>query len=201
MTTIRASSSSRCRSPRGKTRIHLDLAVDDIDSAVGRVVALGGCEGAPRRDDGDSVVAVMRDPEGTSLPPVPITDDLLQTASAAEWPLRGFYGPCPVVHRGSCPQGHPRDRPDGACLAAANRSACQSTGSRSTGVPLGRVTRASPSAHGRVAQSQPSGIRPDSTTSNGLPRLHPPRLCCPPTWQACGHGCCADRGVLRLQGC
>jgi hypothetical protein len=48
----------------GKVRIHLDIAVDDIDEAVGQVVELGGRDTGERHDYDEGVVVVMADPEG-----------------------------------------------------------------------------------------------------------------------------------------
>ncbi|HEY0531886.1 MAG TPA: VOC family protein [Actinoplanes sp.] len=47
----------------GKVRIHLDVAVDDIDQAVATVVALGGRATGERHDYDTGVVVVMADPE------------------------------------------------------------------------------------------------------------------------------------------
>lgn len=49
---------------RGKTRLHLDVAVDDIDEGVAQVVALGGRSTDERHDYEQGVVVVMADPEG-----------------------------------------------------------------------------------------------------------------------------------------
>jgi len=48
----------------GKVRIHLDLAVDDVDSAARRVVELGGRETGERHQYPQGVVVVLTDPEG-----------------------------------------------------------------------------------------------------------------------------------------
>jgi predicted enzyme related to lactoylglutathione lyase len=48
----------------GKVRIHLDVAVDDIDVAMASVVELGGRFTGERRDYDVGVVVVMADPEG-----------------------------------------------------------------------------------------------------------------------------------------
>ena len=50
-----------------KTRIHLDLTVDDIDRAVGAVAAAGGRETGERHDYAEGIVVVMADPEGTEF--------------------------------------------------------------------------------------------------------------------------------------
>jgi glyoxalase superfamily protein len=52
---------------RGKTRIHLDLVVDDIDEGVATVVQLGGRSMDQRHDYTEGVVMVMADPEGNEF--------------------------------------------------------------------------------------------------------------------------------------
>jgi predicted enzyme related to lactoylglutathione lyase len=52
---------------RGKTRLHLDVAVDDIDAGITQVVALGGRFTGERHDYDDGVVVVMADPEGNEF--------------------------------------------------------------------------------------------------------------------------------------
>ncbi len=47
-----------------KTRLHLDVTVDDLDAGVRRVVALGGSETGERHDYPEGVVVVVADPEG-----------------------------------------------------------------------------------------------------------------------------------------
>jgi predicted enzyme related to lactoylglutathione lyase len=47
----------------GKVRIHLDISVDDIDSAMAQVSSLGGRFTGERHDYDDGVVVVMADPE------------------------------------------------------------------------------------------------------------------------------------------
>jgi hypothetical protein len=47
----------------GKVRIHLDVAVDDIDEAVARVLTLGGRSTGERHDYDEGAVVVMADPE------------------------------------------------------------------------------------------------------------------------------------------
>ncbi|HEX5202087.1 VOC family protein [Paractinoplanes rhizophilus] len=47
----------------GKVRIHLDVAVDDIDEATAEVVRLGGRATGERHDYDSGVVVVMTDPE------------------------------------------------------------------------------------------------------------------------------------------
>jgi glyoxalase superfamily protein len=47
----------------GKVRTHLDVAVDDIDEAVARVLTLGGRSTGERHDYDEGVVVVMADPE------------------------------------------------------------------------------------------------------------------------------------------
>ena len=46
-----------------KTRIHLDLTVDDVDRAVEAVVQAGGRATGERHDYAEGVVVVMTDPE------------------------------------------------------------------------------------------------------------------------------------------
>jgi predicted enzyme related to lactoylglutathione lyase len=48
----------------GKTRIHLDVTVDDIDEAVGLVITLGGQATGERHEYDEGVVVIMSDPEG-----------------------------------------------------------------------------------------------------------------------------------------
>ena len=48
----------------GKVRIHLDIAVDDIDEAMTAVVNLGGRSTGERHEYDEGVVVVMADPEG-----------------------------------------------------------------------------------------------------------------------------------------
>ncbi|UGT43181.1 VOC family protein [Nocardia yamanashiensis] len=47
----------------GKVRLHLDIAVDDIDEGVAQVVALGGRCTGERHEYAEGVVVVMADPE------------------------------------------------------------------------------------------------------------------------------------------
>ncbi|MFC8525815.1 VOC family protein [Nocardia sp. NPDC057227] len=49
---------------RGKVRVHLDVAVEDIDRGVTEVVELGGRATGERHDYEQGVVVVMADPEG-----------------------------------------------------------------------------------------------------------------------------------------
>jgi predicted enzyme related to lactoylglutathione lyase len=49
--------------PSGKVRIHLDIAVDDIDEAMTTVLGLGGRFTGERHDYDEGVVVVMADPE------------------------------------------------------------------------------------------------------------------------------------------
>lgn len=51
----------------GKTRIHLDVTVDDIDEGIRAVLRLGGRETAERHDYDEGVVVVMGDPEGNEF--------------------------------------------------------------------------------------------------------------------------------------
>ncbi|MGW1200889.1 VOC family protein [Streptomyces sp. NPDC002536] len=48
---------------RGKVRLHLDVAVDDIDQGIAQVIALGGTFTGERHDYDEGVVVVMADPE------------------------------------------------------------------------------------------------------------------------------------------
>jgi hypothetical protein len=50
-----------------KTRIHLDLTVDDIDRAVDLVVQAGGHATGERHDYAEGIVVVMADPEGNEF--------------------------------------------------------------------------------------------------------------------------------------
>jgi predicted enzyme related to lactoylglutathione lyase len=57
--------SSQCLSPRQeKVRIHLDIAVDDIDEAMTVVINLCGRHTGDQHDYDEGVVVVMADPEG-----------------------------------------------------------------------------------------------------------------------------------------
>ncbi|MEK8106528.1 VOC family protein [Micromonospora sp. M12] len=47
----------------GKTRLHLDIAVTDIDEAVDRIGMLGGRWTGERHDYQEGAVLVMTDPE------------------------------------------------------------------------------------------------------------------------------------------
>jgi predicted enzyme related to lactoylglutathione lyase len=47
----------------GKVRIHLDVAVDDIDGAIDLVTSLGGHSTGERHDHEGGAVVVMADPE------------------------------------------------------------------------------------------------------------------------------------------
>ncbi|MDT4892247.1 MAG: hypothetical protein QOE97_1282 [Pseudonocardiales bacterium] len=51
----------------GKARIHVDLAVDDIDTGIEAVRQLGGRPTGERHDYAEGVVVVMADPEGTEF--------------------------------------------------------------------------------------------------------------------------------------
>ena len=51
-------------SKTGKTRIHLDIQVDDIDAGRQHVENLGGQWSGVRHDHDEGVVLVMHDPEG-----------------------------------------------------------------------------------------------------------------------------------------
>ena len=50
-----------------KTRIHLDLTVEDIDRAAEAVVQAGGRATGERHDYAEGVVVVMADPEGNEF--------------------------------------------------------------------------------------------------------------------------------------
>ena len=52
---------------QGKTRIHLDLTVDDADAGVARVLELGGRGPHERHHYAEGVVSVMSDPEGNEF--------------------------------------------------------------------------------------------------------------------------------------
>lgn len=52
---------------RGKTRIHLDITVDDLAEAIDQVVALGGSFTGERHDYDEGIVVVMADPEGNEF--------------------------------------------------------------------------------------------------------------------------------------
>jgi predicted enzyme related to lactoylglutathione lyase len=49
---------------QGKVRLHLDIAVDDIEQGIAQVVALGGRATGERHEYDEGVVVVMADPEG-----------------------------------------------------------------------------------------------------------------------------------------
>lgn len=52
---------------RGKVRIHLDVAVDDVDQAIERVLELGGRVTGERHEYPEGTVAVLQDPEGNEF--------------------------------------------------------------------------------------------------------------------------------------
>jgi hypothetical protein len=52
---------------RGKTRIHLDVVVDDIERGVETVTRLGGRSLQQRYDYDEGVVVLMADPEGNEF--------------------------------------------------------------------------------------------------------------------------------------
>ncbi|MFE3194398.1 VOC family protein [Nocardia sp. NPDC059240] len=53
------------REPKaGKVRLHLDVAVDEIERGMAQVVELGGRSTGERHDYPEGVVVVMADPEG-----------------------------------------------------------------------------------------------------------------------------------------
>jgi predicted enzyme related to lactoylglutathione lyase len=51
----------------GKVRIHVDVLVDDLDAAVGRVAALGGADTGTREQLPRGRIAIMNDPEGNEF--------------------------------------------------------------------------------------------------------------------------------------
>jgi predicted enzyme related to lactoylglutathione lyase len=51
----------------GKTRLHVDVLVDDLEAAVARVVALGGGDTGAREQLARGRIAVVRDPEGNEF--------------------------------------------------------------------------------------------------------------------------------------
>ncbi len=52
---------------RGKTRVHLDIAVDDIERARQNVTQLGGRSLDKRYDYDEGIVVLMADPEGNEF--------------------------------------------------------------------------------------------------------------------------------------
>ncbi len=52
---------------QGKTRIHLDVSVDDIEAGMAQVLSLGGSFTGERHDYDAGVVVVMADPEGNEF--------------------------------------------------------------------------------------------------------------------------------------
>ena len=52
---------------RGKTRVHLDVSVDDIGGAMDEVESLGGSFTGERHEYDAGVVVVMADPEGNEF--------------------------------------------------------------------------------------------------------------------------------------
>jgi predicted enzyme related to lactoylglutathione lyase len=51
----------------GKVRIHVDVLVDDLDTAVDRVVSLGAADTGAREELPRGRIAVMTDPEGNEF--------------------------------------------------------------------------------------------------------------------------------------
>ena len=51
----------------GKTRIHLDLVVDDVEQASARIAELGGRSLDERHVHPEDTVAVTADPEGNEF--------------------------------------------------------------------------------------------------------------------------------------
>ena len=55
----------RVPEPRsGKVRLHLDVAVPDVDAGIAEVERLGGAPTGERHDYDEGVVVIMTDPEG-----------------------------------------------------------------------------------------------------------------------------------------
>lgn len=52
---------------RGKVRIHLDVTVDDVDSAIELVLDLGGRETGERYEYPEGTVVILNDPEGNEF--------------------------------------------------------------------------------------------------------------------------------------
>jgi hypothetical protein len=52
---------------RGKTRMHLDVTVDDIDEGIESVLSLGGHATGERHAYDEGIVVVMTDPEGNEF--------------------------------------------------------------------------------------------------------------------------------------
>lgn len=52
---------------RGKTRIHLDVVVEEIEAGMAEVVELGGSFTGERHEYDEGVVVVMADPEGNEF--------------------------------------------------------------------------------------------------------------------------------------
>jgi hypothetical protein len=57
----------RPKSPTEHIPIHLDLAADDVDSEVARLVALGASVTERKTDPFGAMFVVMRDPEGNGF--------------------------------------------------------------------------------------------------------------------------------------
>jgi predicted enzyme related to lactoylglutathione lyase len=51
----------------GKARLHIDVLARDLDSAVDRVLALGGADTGAREELPRGRIAVMHDPEGNEF--------------------------------------------------------------------------------------------------------------------------------------
>lgn len=52
---------------RGKTRIHLDVTVDDIEAGIAQVLDLGGTATEERHEYDAGIVVVMQDVEGNEF--------------------------------------------------------------------------------------------------------------------------------------
>lgn len=52
---------------RGKARIHLDVAVDDLEQGIERVLGLGGRVTGERHEYPEGTVVVVQDPEGNEF--------------------------------------------------------------------------------------------------------------------------------------
>lgn len=87
----------------GKVRIHVDVLVDDLDAAVGRVVALGGADTGTREQMPRGRIAIMHDPEGNETLPLGAASsvtanwrlghlDLLEGCARYRTPLWGLRG-------------------------------------------------------------------------------------------------------------
>jgi len=69
---------------RGKTRIHFDLVVDDLEHSQEKVIGLGGCSLNQRHDYAEGIVVVMADQKATSFALSGTSTDHPATAAAAQ---------------------------------------------------------------------------------------------------------------------